>query len=184
MKKRLLGGTVEALMKGGILTGVSLHAMLYGGQETDTFGKVAMVVVFLLGAGFLFWAMTIIKDNHRRYQAFFDRFPELNGQLSGVEERALFIDKQFGLAIYKQYLIAYRSGRFNAVPLDRVAGLAYDRIGGSLRRLPQAFLVAQMKDGGRPEVLDMNPITLNDPKLWLQELYEAIAKDFPAIIIK
>lgn len=181
MRKRLFGGAVSSIIRGLILLAISLSSWLGDYRTIDQTGYVYMAIFTLLAVGLLVWAGKIIRENHRTYRQFFDRFPELNGQLAAVEAGATFIDKTFGLVIYKKHLIAYRTGQFAYVPLEQVSTLTYEKVSGSLKRLPKIHLIADMDGESRPVYLSVNALTLNNPKLWLEDLYRAIEKEFPQI---
>ncbi|MGT2896191.1 hypothetical protein ACVRZR_07415 [Streptococcus entericus] len=181
MKKRLLGGAYEYLIKGVVLLGTCLWVFVTDRQEADNIGYMSMAVFTVLGLGLLVWAGKIILANQRNYAQFFNQFPELNSQISALETRASFIDHQFGLLIYKGHLISYRVGQFTVVPLARVSRLSYYKVSGSLKRLPKVYLIADFLDGAKPVYLPIKALTLNSPKLWLEAVHHDILKDFPHI---
>lgn len=181
MKKRVLGGTLNDVLKVAFFGGVPLFTLVSNKYPLDTVGYLMTGAFFLYSLFLLVRVWKIIKTNRENYDHLFELFPELKGQLANLEKGASFIDHQFGLLIYKDYLIAYRTGAFAFVPLDQVTNLHYAHRINWITRLPQRFLIADCLEDLESVYLPIRAFTLNNPKIWLEEIHKEVIKDFPHI---
>ena len=62
------------------------------------------------------------RKSKKAARVFFEAYPELMGDLNNIESQAVYLDKQAGLAIYKNHLLAFRQN-FAAADLRRVKSL-------------------------------------------------------------
>lgn len=181
MKKRLLGGTFNDLLKLGVFLGVPLSVLSSNKYPLDAVGYLITGALFLYSVFLLVRVWKIININQENYTHLFELFPELKGQLANLEKGASFIDHQFRLLIYKHYLIAYRTGAFAFVPLDQVTNLHYAHRISWITRLPQRFLIADCLEDLESVYLPIRAFTLNNLSIWLEEIHREVIKNFPNI---
>lgn len=178
MKQRNMGGVGTLLMIGIILFAIPMASLLGIIQSSNPHPFLA-VVMLAVGLFCLALVWFVYRANKKDYQAFYQRFPELNGSLEAVLPNADYVAKELGVLIYKGHLLNYKTGVFRFVDLKEVRAISY-RFEFSRRTGGSGELNCQLVDG-QIAVVSTIPITGQASQPILENLYSYIYSQDPKI---
>lgn len=153
----------------------------------NTGEKVFSWFLLIMGVGLIFLAGFSYFSNKKSYHEFYQLFPELNGDMKVALDRAEYESSLLGILIYKGYLVNYRRGSFQFIPLKEAVEIRYRWIHTKkygLKPQPQAlFLMAHLKNKQLQKWLELVPPDTRTNNPSIEAFHTYLNQHFPHIHI-